>query len=616
MKRQVLFGLTIMLVLFFIGGLYIVFSIGGATQQLENAVVMHSVADFNNEILNNIRRLQSDLQLLGRPQGVSSATVSLHADALLESLTLSDGQRYPESMLQQQNALHKSITVYTENIAALLQTEYGPDGFERAKADILMHGDMLAHAIEAVTMTGNKRLTGHAEHLLQGLSRINNFIVFMVVIGPLSIWLLTAFFLQRFTGSVHVLVDAAKVLKGGQLDYRIDGGLKHEFKELADSFNSMSSKLKKERDELQSVRQLYQTLFESAGEGILILDLSFGRIGRIVSANQAAAAMHGYSVAEMQNLNIADLNSGGGCDERLQYALDGVWTEYEVERRKKDGSRFLAEVSVGLLDVGNEKYALAFTRDITQRKKEESELQRANQMALVGEMAAGLAHEIKNPLAGIKVSLEVLADELTLSEEDQELFSRVINETNRVEKLLKGLLSYARPPKLQLETFDLNKLLDNSIKNIFIAGRSSSRLGVDIERSYAENLPPIEADSAQLQQVLLNIFLNAIEVMDTGGRIFVSTRYRRDNTVKISIADTGKGLSASEPNDIFQPFYTTKSKGTGLGLAICKRIIEEHGGSIGADGNRFGGATFTIILPLTHQLQDVYDDKKRSDSAA
>jgi two-component system sensor histidine kinase AtoS len=255
--------------------------------------------------------------------------------------------------------------------------------------------------------------------------------------------------------------------------------------------------------------------------------------------------------------------------------------------------------------MGEQKYALAFSRDITQREKEKMEMQRANQMALVGEMAAGLAHEIKNPLAGIKVSLEVLADELELNEEDQDLFGRVINETNRVEKLLKGLLNYARPPQLHYESFDLNKLLVYSIQTLAVTATTSSRQGVEFISHLSADLPQLEADSAQLQQVILNIFLNAIEAMPEGGIIAVSTGCPGEGKVKINIQDSGKGIPKEVLAGIFQPFVTTKSKGTGLGLAICKRIIEEHGGTIDAANNTAGGTTFMIVLPLKQKKREV-----------
>jgi two-component system sensor histidine kinase AtoS len=401
-----------------------------------------------------------------------------------------------------------------------------------------------------------------------------------------------------------VLVQATEKLGKGSLGYRIEEDLKHEFKQLADSFNGMATALQKQRDELESVRQLYQALFNCAGDGIFILDLSEGRQGDIVSANPAAAVMHGYATDELGKMNIADLTHDEKCPERLQCALPGSWGQYEIWRRRKNGSTFLAEVNLGQLEVQERKYAIAFSRDITQRREEEKKLQRANHLAAVGEMAAGLAHEIKNPLAGIKVSLEVLAEELDLSEEDSELFVRLVAETQRVEKLLKGLLNYARPPKLQYGTFDLAQLINNVIKNLSSQRKNGDRQNFSFVCDFADDLPLLEADSAQLQQVILNILLNAIEAMPDGGQVKVTAVLHGADQVLMTFTDQGIGLPADKREAVFQPFYTSKNKGTGLGLAISQRIIEEHHGSISAADNAGGGTVFSIVLPLSRNRQD------------
>lgn len=594
-----------LLVCFLLGGIYIIASIRSATSELESAVRFHSIQDLSNEIQHSVKLLQGDLALLESGNGTHLQTVRSHIDSLKEQVADAFRQEPFQEIQQQPERLQSSVDAYSELLLEILALPKGSPELPELKTKAQRQGERLLSSLQSLATKAGKNLTGRSKLIFRDITKVTHLISFLVIVGPLAILIMTALFLNRFTNSIGVLVDASSVLKEGNLDYHIDGGLQHEFKHLADSFNSMSQALKEERDALQSIRHLYQTLFESAGEGIFILDLEPGNEGRIIAANKAAAQMHDYSVEELQQMRIQDVSCDGGCSERLDVAVSGGWSAYTVERMKKNKTRFVAEVSVGLLDLENKKYALLFSRDVTQRKKEEAELQRANQMALVGEMAAGLAHEIKNPLAGIKVSLEVLADELELGEEDQELFTRVINETNRVEKLLKALLSYARPPELQYEHFDLNKLLDNSVKNIALTGKTSSRQGVEIEKHYAENLPELEADSGQLQQVMLNIFLNAIESMPEGGRIIVSTRMRDESSVEVRIVDTGKGISEDVMANIFQPFFTTKSKGTGLGLAICKRIIEEHGGTIEATAHSAGGTQFTMTLPLQPKRQDI-----------
>jgi len=225
-------------------------------------------------------------------------------------------------------------------------------------------------------------------------------------------------------------------------------------------------------------------------------------------------------------------------------------------------------------------------------------------MAIVGQMAAGLAHEIKNPLAGIKVSMEVLADELDLEQEDQELFARVINEINRMERLLKNLLNFARPPQPHFDLVDINQLLDYTIRNLEVTAARSENREISFSRNFAENLHQIEADSSQLQQIFLNIFLNAIESMQNAGQIVVYTAREEGDRIRIEIADNGAGMPEETVDKIFTPFFTTKSKGTGLGLAICKRLIDQHQGFIEAASQQNIGTKFTIILPQTQMNQE------------
>ena len=598
MKRQVLLGLTLMLICFLIGGVYIISAIRGATGQLENAVTMHYIDDLSNELQYNIKLVQTNLLLLDSPHAKSPETMQTNLDRLRELIGRTVHPHRDEKTRRQIAPIHGKAGDYVDRVAAILQKDDGANAPAGEKTAALRLGQQLLEEITALSRETGANLSHRSETIYRDITRVSHLITFLVIVGPITILLITAFFLKRFTGSIRVLAEATETLGQGELDYRIDADLKYEFKQLADSFNSMSDALQRQRDELQSVQQLYQALFNCAGDGIFILDLTEGQEGQIISANPAAAVMHGFRVDELLQMNVADLCVGGMCPERMQCALAGTWDQYEVDRLRKDGTVFLAEVSLGLLEMKEKKYAILFSRDITQRKREEEELQRAHHLAVVGEMAAGLAHEIKNPLAGIKVSLEVLADELDLSEEDADLFVRVINETTRVEKLLKGLLNYARPPKLHIESFDLNQLLDNSIKNLFPPGKSSGYENIGFARDYQEALPALQADSAQLQQVILNILLNALEAMPEGGTIGIGTALEDTGQVRIWIRDQGKGLTEESCKEIFQPFYTTKTKGTGLGLAICKRIIEQHHGTIQALPGPERGAEFHIVLPL------------------
>lgn len=228
-------------------------------------------------------------------------------------------------------------------------------------------------------------------------------------------------------------------------------------------------------------------------------------------------------------------------------------------------------------------------------------MQRTEQLVVVGELAAGLAHEIKNPLAGIKVAMQVLSEEASLSEEDRDVVKKVAQEVVRLESLMKNFLNFAKPAKPRLVALNVNSLL-NTILAFYVKNRSHAAdhpNPVTILKDL-QPLPETMADPMQLQQIFLNIALNAMDAMPKGGTLKVRTYFEGGpDLIHIEISDTGKGISAEHAENIFQPFFTTKPKGTGLGLAISKQLIEQHGGSISAAGGPDGGTVFRIRLPLS-----------------
>ncbi len=217
-----------------------------------------------------------------------------------------------------------------------------------------------------------------------------------------------------------------------------------------------------------------------------------------------------------------------------------------------------------------------------------------------GELAAGLAHEIKNPLAGIKISIEYLLEGSSFSEEQKDIMLKMGSEIRRIELLIKEFLNFARPLKPQMIAVNMNNIIDKSIAFSFKDTAFSK--AINITRDFDDDLPETMADPMQLQQVFLNIFLNAVDAMPDGGTISVKTSYEpAAASIIIEISDTGNGISEELQNKIFQPFFTTKSRGTGLGLSISKRLIEQHGGSISIRNNLGGGAVFGINIPIKQE---------------
>lgn len=252
--------------------------------------------------------------------------------------------------------------------------------------------------------------------------------------------------------------------------------------------------------------------------------------------------------------------------------------------------------------------ATSFNEMAGSLKEQMEKMRRTEQMVVVGELAAGLGHEVKNPLAGIKAAVNLLSEELTLKKEDRDLFSRIVGQVERLEALMKGFLNFAKPPKPQWERVNINEVLETTIDFYLVSHRSPLRGagGIDVRKSMGDGIPGTMADPVQLQQVFLNLFLNAGDAMPDGGTLVVSTSYdAQEDTIRIGIRDTGTGIPPEILGRIFSPFVTTKSKGTGLGLAICKQMIGQHGGSIAAGNDPSGGALFRIVLPVRKEEEEV-----------
>lgn len=236
-------------------------------------------------------------------------------------------------------------------------------------------------------------------------------------------------------------------------------------------------------------------------------------------------------------------------------------------------------------------------------------MQRAEQMTVVGQMAAGLAHEIKNPLAGIKVSMEVLKKEAYIHDRDRQVLSMVVAVINRVNSLINDLLNYARPKEPEFQSIPLNDLLQETITSVTYsltrphAEDTPQQSSVLCHADLAPDLPNVNGDPGQLQQIFLNLIINAFDAMPQGGTATVSSsRMEGAPFVVVTVTDTGPGITDEVRQKIFMPFFSTKKKGTGLGLAICKTLAEKSGGNITVNNNvPGGGASFSVFLPIADE---------------
>jgi two-component system, NtrC family, nitrogen regulation sensor histidine kinase GlnL len=257
---------------------------------------------------------------------------------------------------------------------------------------------------------------------------------------------------------------------------------------------------------------------------------------------------------------------------------------------------------------GNFLGSVLVLRDLKHRKELEEDLQRADRLGIVGTLAAGLAHEIRNPLGGIRGAAQLLKRALDHDSSLLEYANIMIREVDRVDKLIEQLLDLARPAKLELAAVNIHEVLEDVL---LLETHTADALRISVKKRFDPSLPPIRGDRAQLTQVFLNLIKNAFQAMHQGGILTVATRLETDFHIRgqgtdrsrwiwVDIEDEGIGIKEEDLPHIFSPFFTTKNHGTGLGLAVCYRIVREHGGLIRVESSAGKGTTFRISLVVAN----------------
>ena len=245
-----------------------------------------------------------------------------------------------------------------------------------------------------------------------------------------------------------------------------------------------------------------------------------------------------------------------------------------------------ALIKLLLLDV---QVALDAYYEIRHRR----ELERSEQLAAIGELAASIAHEVRNPLAGMKGALEILRADLVVKPRNREIVDELLGQIARLENLVRDLLTFARPSAVSPRPFDLHEMLDRLLR-MYEDQAEAAR--ITIERSYGPGTTRLTADPQQMEQVFFNLLQNAIQAMEDGGTLTVTTA-ATTGEIAISFRDTGPGVAPSNLARVFQPFFTTKHRGSGLGLPIVKKIVEAHRGSIELASTAGRGTAATLRLP-------------------
>ena len=353
-------------------------------------------------------------------------------------------------------------------------------------------------------------------------------------------------------------------------------------------------KLEERAIQLINIQDYTQSILRSITSGVLTV----GPDGSVTTANPAAERMLGMSEFEMvpRPISLLFRNDGGISGDvgkvlagRLPLALREATLTTSAGRDVHVQASTSRMRAVGGTVLG----AVVTLEDVSDIKALTDQLIRADRLAAMGELTAGVAHEVRNPLGIIRASVQLLEDAHCDENRISDAADVIKQEIDRLDKVIKALLDFGRPSKPTLVRADLNELLQDVV---LFTTRFARQSDVHLEQRLADDLPLVYGDPDQLKQVFLNLVTNAVQAMDTsGGTITISTRPNGEY-VEVSVADDGPGISAEDSPKVFDPFFTKRAEGTGLGLTIVHRIIDEHEGRIELESSP-SGTTFSVTLP-------------------
>ena len=356
------------------------------------------------------------------------------------------------------------------------------------------------------------------------------------------------------------------------------------------------NRLARKADEYERLKEYSENIVESINVGILATDLE----DRVESWNSRIEQLTGIVRAQAIGRPLRELLPADLCDQvELRTSESGVHSLHKFVLREREAP--LSDVTLNIA------IAPLFTRDaqrigrlvifddITDREELERRLVQADKLSSIGLLAAGVAHEVNTPLAVISTYAQMLAKQISGDSQKAPLLEKIAKQTFRASEIVNSLLNFSRTSSTEFAPLDVNKIVRETLT---LLEHQLAAAGVKVDASLSESLPRIRGNSGKLQQVFLNLFLNARDAMEGGGRLFLASSHH-DGFVRVTVRDSGSGIAPENLTRIFDPFFTTKGarKGTGLGLSVTYGIVREHGGNIQVESQPGKGACFLLVFP-------------------
>lgn len=374
---------------------------------------------------------------------------------------------------------------------------------------------------------------------------------------------------------------------------------------LAEGLRRADAQLQQASNQIEDLQAFSRHVIDSLTSGLTTTDVD----GRIVTFNRSAVAITGIAARDAIGRSVIDVLS---LPEQFRQAFRANEGRLPLPRMewlytRPDGQQIeLGSSTAPLVTPRGETGFLVTFQDVTEARKHEREARIQQRLAAVGEMAAGIAHEIRNPLASMAGSIQILRQELPLSPDQSQLMDIVLRESERLNETIRSFLAFARPQRQNSVPVDIRRVVTDAARLLENSSELTDRHQISVDVPADEVL--LDADEGQLRQIVWNLATNGLRAMPTGGRLTLAIKQRvlddrLSREVVLSVGDEGTGIAAEDLDGIFQPFRGAFSRGTGLGLSIVRRIIAEYGGEIQMTSERGEGTTVNVRFPATHQAE-------------
>lgn len=382
------------------------------------------------------------------------------------------------------------------------------------------------------------------------------------------------------------LADFCKTISEGNYDHHIDINRSDEIGILANSFNNMVDKIHHSTEEIKKVKEINENILRSTSVGLISIDT----MGEVITLNRAAEQIlkqSSHRKKEIYNKLISFSRKALENKKRINESIDFF---------DKQIGRIVIEVNTTLLTdrKGKVNGALCTFRDITERKKIEERIEQVDRLSSLGELAAGLAHEIRNPLTGIKTSVQVLKNRLDEEQLNSSIYNNIISEIERMNELVKDILNFAKPGEPKFKNVDIVSIMEETI---YLMEDYFNKKEVKVNKEFPEKDLMVRIDPNQGKQIFINLFMNAIKAVEKEGELTLKIKKMENSYVQIYIIDNGKGIKKEYLKRIFEPFYSKSNSGTGLGLSVVKRLVMENKGEIKINSEAGKGTEVIIVLP-------------------